>query len=211
VIEPAGWRLVPGHFAERHGAIVIIALGESIVAIGVGAHEHVDAGILAAAVLGLVVAASLWWAYFDVTAIVGRRVLERAQPGREQNRLARDGYSYLHFPMVAGIALLSVGVKQTVADAGASLAIVPALALAGGAAVFLLGQVAFRLRMRRTLGTRRLVTAVAVLAVVPLHAEISALAMLAIVSAMLAAMIAYEAWRYADARDRIRHRQLRGA
>ncbi len=107
VIEPAGWRLVPGHFAERHGAIVIIALGESIVAIGVGAHEHVDAGIVAAAVLGLVVAASLWWAYFDVTAIVGRRVLERAQPGREQNRLARDGYSYLHFPMVAGIALLS--------------------------------------------------------------------------------------------------------
>ena len=205
VIEPAGWRLVPGHFAERHGAVIIIALGESIVSIGVGAHERIDAGIVGAAVLGLVVAASLWWAYFDVTAIVGRRVLERAPRGREQNRLARDGYSYLHLPMVGGIALLAVGVKQTVADAGASLATVPAFALTGGAALFLLAQFAFRLRMRRTLGIRRLVVAVAVLAVLPLHAHVTALAMLAIVSAMLAAMIGYEAWRYAEARDRIRH------
>ncbi len=110
-----GWKLVPGHFAERHGAIVIIALGESIVAIGVGAKEKIDAGIITAAVLGMVLAATLWWTYFDVTAIVAGRRLERATEGRERNEIARDSYSYLHFPMVAGIALMAVGLKLTLA------------------------------------------------------------------------------------------------
>ena len=108
-----GWRLVPGHFAERHGAIVIIALGESIVAIGVGAQVTIDAGVVAAAVLGVVVAAALWWVYFDVVAIVAARRLEQAAEGRERNEIARDSYSYLHFPMVAGIALIAVGISAS--------------------------------------------------------------------------------------------------
>ena len=203
--EMSGWRLVPGHFAERHGAVVIIALGESIVAIGVGAHEHIDAGIVTAAVLGLVAAVCLWWAYFDVTAIVGREMLDRASPGAQQNRLARDAYSYLHFPMFAGIALLAVGVKQTVADVDAHLNLVVAFALTGGTALFLLAQFAFRLRMRGTYGVRRVVAAVVVLALLALHSALSALAMLAAVSAVLVAMISYEALRYAEARERIRH------
>ncbi len=205
VIEMSGWRLVPGHFAERHGAVVIIALGESIVAIGVGAHERIDPGIVTAAVLGLVAAACLWWAYFDVAAIVGREMLDRAEPGAKQNRIARDAYSYLHFPMVAGIALLAVGVKQTVTDVDAHLALVTAFALTGGAALFLITQFAFRLRLRGTYGYRRVVAAVVVLALLPLHSQLSALAMLGAVSAVLVAMIAYEAVRYADARDRVRH------
>jgi low temperature requirement protein LtrA len=211
VIDMSGWRLVPGHFAERHGAVVIIALGESIVAIGVGAHERIDAGIVTAAVLGLVTAACLWWAYFDVTAIVGEEMLARAEPGAEQNRVARDAYSYLHFPMVAGIALLAVGVKQTVADAGAHLALVSAFALTGGAALFLLAQFAFRLRLRGTYGVRRAIVALAVLALLPLHSQLSALAMLAAVSALLVAMISYEVVRYAEARDRVRHQEPQGA
>ena len=73
-----GWRLVPGHFAERHGLIIIIALGESIVAIGVGAEAHLTAGIAAAAVLGIALAAALWWIYFDVVALVSARRLARA-------------------------------------------------------------------------------------------------------------------------------------
>jgi low temperature requirement protein LtrA len=97
-----GWRLVPGHFAERHGLIVLIALGESIVAIGVGSDHGVDAGVVGGAVLGIAVAAALWWLYFDVVAIVAARRLIRAKVGREQNAMARDSYSYLHFPMVAG-------------------------------------------------------------------------------------------------------------
>jgi len=130
-----GWKLVPGHFAERHGAIIIIALGESIVALGVGAKEHLDAGILAAALLGVVVAATLWWLYFDVVAIAAERRLTRAAQGREQNELARDSYSYIHFPMLAGIALIAVGLKQTLEHVGRPLALVPAAALLGGAAL----------------------------------------------------------------------------
>jgi low temperature requirement protein LtrA len=89
----AGWRLVPGHFAERHGLVIIIALGESIVAIGAGAEAHLTAGIAAAAVLGVTVAAALWWTYFDVVALVSARRLARAPEGQERNELARDSYS----------------------------------------------------------------------------------------------------------------------
>ena len=113
-----GWKLVPGHFAERHGLIVIIALGESIVAIGVGAGAAIDAGVVAAAVLGTVIAAGLWWLYFDVVALVAARRLENAAEGRERNEVARDSFSYLHFPMVAGIVLLALGLKKTLAHVG---------------------------------------------------------------------------------------------
>ncbi len=211
VIEPAGWRLVPGHFAERHGAIVIIALGESIVAIGVGAHEHVNAGIVAAAVLSLVIAACMWWAYFDVAAIVAGRFLERAAAGREQNAIARDAYSYMHFPMIAGIALLAVGVKLTLSDVSAELGLVAAFALLGGTAIFLLAQVAFRLRVMHTLSVRRLLTALALIAALALHGIVSALALLGIAAGLMVAMILYEALRYADVRDRVRHRSLERA
>ena len=111
-----GWSLEhPGHFAERHGLIVIIALGESIVAIGIGAGVAVDAGVVAAATLGIAGAAALWWLYFDVVALVAERSLARLPAGRERNERGRDSYSYLHFPMVAGIVLLALGLKKTVA------------------------------------------------------------------------------------------------
>jgi low temperature requirement protein LtrA len=208
VIDMTGWRLMPAHFAERHGAIVIIALGEAIVAIGVGAHEHVDAGIIAAAVLSVILAACLWWAYFDVAAIVGGRRLADAEPGREQNTIARDSYSYLHFPMIAGIALLAVGVKQALPDLGAPLGTVAATSLAGGSAMFLLALFAFRYRNMHTLGIRRVVCAVVLLALVALHTEISALALLGAVTGVLVAMIVYEALRYAESRDRVRHQTV---
>ena len=204
-----GWKLVPGHFAERHGAIVIIALGESIVAIGVGAKIVLDAGVVAAAVLGMVIAAALWWAYFDVTAIVAGRRLAEAAEGRERNEIARDSYSYLHFPMVAGIALIAVGIKRTLINVDDPLKLVPAAALLGGAAMYLLAHVAFRLRNMHTLSRRRLVCAVLLLALLPAGATLPALATLGILAAVLAGLIAYEALRYAESRDRIRHQLAR--
>jgi low temperature requirement protein LtrA len=204
-----GWKLVPGHFAERHGAIVIIALGESIVALGVGAKVDLDAGIVAAALLGVAVAATLWWLYFDVVAIAAERRLTRAAGGREQNELARDSYSYLHFPMVAGIALIAVGLKQTLEHVDRPLALIPAAALLGGAAVYLLAHVAFRLRNMRSLNRRRLFCALVLLALLPLERVLrpASLLTLAVLAAILTALIAYEALRFADARDRIRHNQ----
>ncbi len=202
-----GWKLVPGHFAERHGAIVIIALGESVVALGVGARVILHSGEVLAAVLGVVVAAALWWLYFDVTAIAAERRLSGAQVGRERNELARDSYSYLHFPMVAGIALLAVGLKVTLQHISRPLPPVPAAALLGGAALYLLAHVAFRLRNMHTLSRRRLAGALLLLALVPLATLLKppSLATLGALAALLVGLITYEVLRYAEFRDRIRH------
>jgi low temperature requirement protein LtrA len=200
-----GWRVSPGHFAERHGLIVIIALGESIVSVGVGAAGHrVDGDIIATALLGMALAAGLWWSYFDLGAIVAERRLRRAQ-GDERARLARDSYTYLHLPMVAGIVLLALGIKKTVPHTGEALAAVPAFALCGGVALYLLAHVAFRLRNMHTLSRRRVVAAAACLALFPLATAVPALVALALVTAVMCALIAYEVIRYADVRQRIRH------
>jgi low temperature requirement protein LtrA len=200
-----GWKLVPGHFAERHGLIVLIALGESIVAIGVGAEHGVDAGVVVAAVLGIAVASAFWWLYFDVVARVAERRLARAAVGREQNELARDAYSLLHFPLVAGIVLVALGMKKTLGDVGEPLKLVPAAALLGGSALYLLAHVSFRLRNLGTLNRQRLLCALVLLALIPAGPELPALATLGVLAAVLVALIAYEAIRFADARDRIRH------
>lgn len=201
-----GWKLVPGHFAERHGAIVIIALGESIVALGVGARERLDIGVVGAAVLGVLIAAALWWLYFDVVALAAERRLARSREGRERNELARDSYSYLHFPMVAGIALIAVGLKATLARVEQPLATIPAITLLGGVALYLLAHVAFRLRNMRSLNRRRLLCALLSLALIPAAVALRppALATLAVLTALLVALIAYEALRFSDARHRIR-------
>jgi len=204
-----GWMLVPGHFAERHGLIVIIALGESIVAIGVGAVVGVDAGVVTAAVLGMAVAAALWWLYFDVVALYAQRHLAEAAEGRERNEMARDSYSYLHFPMVAGIVLLALGLKKTLGHVEDPLKLVPAAALVGGTALYLLAHVAFRLRNVGTINRQRLVCAAILVALLPAAVELPALATLAVVAAVLAALIAYETLRFAEARDRIRHQLAR--
>src|SRR5215210_7702050 len=197
-----GWKLAAGHFAERHG---LILLGESIVAIGVGADAGVDAGVAAAAVLGVVVAAAFWWLYFDVVALAAERRLARAAVGREQNEIARDSYSYLHFPMVAGIVLGALGLKKTIGHVGDPLELIPATALLGGASLYLLAHVAFRWRNLHSLNRQRLLVALLLLALIPAGVTLPALATLALLAALLTLLIAYEAIRFADARSRIRH------
>jgi low temperature requirement protein LtrA len=204
-----GWKLVPGHFAERHGLILIIALGESIVAIGVGADAHVDAGVVGAAILGIGVAAALWWLYFDVVSMLAQRDLSAMTPGRERNEVARDAYSYLHFPMVAGVVLLALGLKKTLADVGEPLELVPAAAMLGGTAVYLLAHVAVRLRLVHTVNNHRFGCGILLLALLPVAIELPALATLAIIFAALVAVIGYESVRFAGSRERVR-RQLAG-
>jgi low temperature requirement protein LtrA len=209
VFGSEGWKLSPAHFAERHGLIIIIALGESIVAIGVGAEVGLSFGVAAAAVLGIALAAALWWIYFDVVALVAARRLARATVGREQNEMARDSYSYIHFAMVAGIVLVALGLKKTLGDVDDPLKIEPAFALLGGLAIYLLGHVAFRLRNIHTLNRQRLVLAAIFLALIPLAVEISALAILAVVNVLIWGLIVYETTRYGEARARVR-RELAG-
>ena len=200
-----GWKLVPGHFAERHGLIVLIALGESIVAIGLGAGAGVDAGIVAAAVLGTAAAAALWSLYFDIVALVAVRRLSNAAEGRERNEIARDSFSYLHFPMVAGIVLLALGLKKTLGHVEDPLKLVPAAALLGGTAIYLLAHVAFRWRNVHRFSGPRLLAAVVLVALLPAATELPAIATLALLAAALIALIAYEGRRFAELRDRLRH------
>jgi low temperature requirement protein LtrA len=204
-IRPDGWKLIPGHFAERHGLIVIIALGESIVAIGVGAAGVVDWGIVAAAVLGVALTAAMWWVYFDVVALVAGRRLVEAEEGRVRNTMARDSYSYLHLPMVAGIVLVALGMKRTIGHVDEHLRAEIAFALMGGLAVYLLGHVAFRYRHVHTINRQRLLLAIVLLALVPVAVELPALASLAIANALIWAMIGYETRSYGEGRHRARH------
>jgi len=202
----AGWTLAPHHFAERHGLIIIIALGESIVAIGAGVRGSVDLGVITAAVLGTAVAAALWWLYFDVVALVSAKRLAQAPEGRERNEMARDSWSYMHFPMVAGIVLVALGMKKTLGHVEEPLELVPTAALFGGAALYLLAHVGFRLRNIHTLNSRRLGLAIVLIVLVPVahELELPALGTLAFLAAALCALIAYETHAYGEARARIR-------
>jgi low temperature requirement protein LtrA len=199
-----GWRVEPGHFAERHGLIIIIALGESIVSLGLGASGlDLDARIVAGALLGVAISAALWWAYFDVVAIVAERRLREA-PHERQIRLARDSYTYLHLPMVTGIVVFAVGVKRTLEVSG-DLPAVPAWALCAGVALYLVSLSAFKRRNVGSWNRPRLVAAALLIALAPLATELPALLSLALVALIACALIAYEVTAYSDARERIRH------
>jgi low temperature requirement protein LtrA len=200
-----GWRLEPAHFAERHGLIIIVALGESIVALGIGSEVGLTSAVIASAVLGVTLVFELWWIYFDVVAMANARRLVRAQTGRLQNQLARDAYSYLHFLLVAGIVLAALGLHDVLAHPDEHLKTVPAFALLGGVGIYLLGHVAVRARGAGTLNTHRLVLGVILLALVPLGTEVAGLTALAFVTAVLAAMIAYETRGYGAYRNTARH------
>jgi low temperature requirement protein LtrA len=198
------FHLDPRHFAERYGLIVIITLGESVLAIGAGAAGiDLGTGETVAAVLGIASVATLWWAYFDVVAIVAERRLSEAAPG-EQAPLARDAYSYIHFPMIAGIVLLSLGLKQTLGHVAEPLETVPAVALCGGPAIYLIGHILFRLRTLGSLSAHRSLATVALLAMIPLALEADALVALAAVTAVLVILIAYERVALREARARVR-------
>jgi low temperature requirement protein LtrA len=201
----SGWKLVPNHFAERHGLIVIIALGESLIAIGIGAEFGLSGLVIVAAVLGTFLAAALWWIYFDVLGLAASRALEAAPVGRVQNEMARDAYSYLHFLLVTGIAGAAVGMKAVLGHVDAPLDTVSAAALVGGTVLYLLGTVAFKLRTLRQLSIPRLAAALVVLALLVPAGDVDALVTLAGVAGFLWVLIGFESVRYSETRDVVRH------
>ena len=200
----SGWHVHARHFAERFGLVLIIALGESIVAIGVGAEDvALDAEVVLAALLSIGIVCALWWAYFDVVAVVAEERFLAAAP-EEQVRIARDSYALLHLPMVAGIVLFALGVKKVLEHTGDPLKDMPAVALCAGLALYLIAHVGFRLRNVGSVNRPRVVAAVACLALIPVAMEIAGVATLALLFAVFAALIAFEVLRYAEARARIR-------
>ena len=140
---------------------MIIALGESLVAIGLGARATaLDAGVIVAALLGLSVATRFWLAYFDFFPIRAQQLLAE-RTGAARIALARDVYTYLHLPMVAAIVLFAFALEVTLAHVDAELGTIPAFALCVGPAIYLLSFVGLRYRVSRTLGRGRTITALA--------------------------------------------------
>jgi len=202
----SGWRLHPSHFAERHGLVVIIALGEAFIAIGIGATGiGIGLGEVTAAILGLLVATSYWLAYFDFFSIRGERLLVDRQ-GVERVALARDVYSYAHFPMIVGIVLFAFAMKTIVGHVGEELDSVTAFALCGGCALYLLTYSAIRIRVEHRLrvSSGRFVAALAFVLLLPVATMVPALVALALVTGVWVALHAYELvwWRQARAESR---------
>ena len=199
-----GWRVQPAHFAERHGLIVIIAIGESLIAIGLGERASgISTGVVVAAVLGFAVTTSFWLAYFDFFTIRAEQMLTD-RSGAERAALARDVYTYLHFPMVAGIVLFAFAMKTTLADVDDELATIPALGLCGGPALYLFAFVALRVRLSRTLRGGRLIAAIALALLWPVALRVPALVALTLVTIVWVGLHAYEViwWREARAQTR---------
>ena len=200
----SGWRVHPAHFAERHGLILIIAIGESLAALGYGARgTGLGAGVILAAVLGVGVAASFWLAYFDFFSIGVQRQLTDSS-GVQRIALARDIYTYVHLPMVAGIILFAFGMRTTVAHVDAELHLIPAVALCGGSALYLLAYVVLRWRVSRTLSRGRSIASIGFAALIPVALSVPALVTLALVAAVWLGLHAYELiwWREERARRR---------
>jgi len=203
-----GWRVHPAHFVERHGLIVIIAIGESLVAIGFGARDTgLTAGVIVAALLGLAVAASFWLAYFDFFPQRAQQLL-RDRSGEQQIALARDTYTYLHLPMVTGVVLFAFAMKETLADVGGVLDTVPAVCLAGGSVLYLFSYVAIRWRVARSVRGGRFVVAVACALLIPVALTVPAIGALAALTVVWIALHAYELIWWREARAETRQQRL---
>jgi low temperature requirement protein LtrA len=161
--------IAAGHFVERHGLVVIITIGESIVAIGAGfVGVHLDAGTILVAVLGLCVAYYLWWFYFAGDDARAEHVLNSTRDPGRRARLALFGWGYAHYPILLGILVAAVGIKETVGLAFEPLEWAVALTLSGGVAIYLLGHASFLALLRLRGVYHRLAAAAVVLATIPL-------------------------------------------
>jgi low temperature requirement protein LtrA len=159
--------------------------------------------VIVAAVLGFAVATSFWLAYFDFFSIRAEQILTD-RSGIDRAALARDVYTYLHLPMVAGVVLFAFAMKTTLEDIHAELATIPALALCGGPALYLLAYVALRVRVARTFGGGRLIAAITFALLWPVAVVVPAIVALTLVAIVWAGLHAYEIiwWREARARTR---------
>ncbi|MGQ4619158.1 low temperature requirement protein A [Nocardia sp. R7R-8] len=208
------WRLnSANHFVERYGLIIIVALGESIVSIGIGvAGLPISWPIALGSMLGLAISGLLWWAYFDVAALAVEHELVHAE-GRRQIKIAQVSYTFWHFPMIVGIIALSLGLKKVLYYVGDSshhtltdaLYGIPLYALYGGVVLYLIALVGFKHYATRTVTVPRVVAIAVLAALIPLACALPALAALALLCAVLVALIVWETVRLAQPRDAIRH------
>jgi low temperature requirement protein LtrA len=193
VLGLGGFRVSPSYFVSRHGSIIIIALGEAIVELGGGAKDLHQLNVIVALVLGVAIMATFWWTYFGLTGGAEQRLQQAT--GTERAHLARDAYSYLHLPLVAGVMLFAVGAHAAVAHTTTPLPLLPAIALAGGMALFYLGDVAYRWRDHRQIPIDRAATGVVAAATLPALLHVPGIAALALLTGIGCVRLAWELWQ----------------
>ena len=182
-----GFDIAPSHFVERHGLVIIVAIGESVVAIGIGASElAIDLELALVAVLGILLSAGLWWTYFGGDDVRAEEALV-ALPPRERPIAALDAFGYAHYLLLLGIVCLAVGLKKATAHAYDPLADSQALVLAGGVALFLAADVWFRRILRIGTAPARAAGALLALATIPLGTGIAAIAQVLALALVVAA------------------------
>ena len=198
------WRVSPSHFAERFALIVIIALGESIVAIGIGTSGLPrDTTYALSVIVAFAGVAALWWAYFDFTAVAAERALRRASP-QARGPLARDVFTYFHYPVVLGIILYAVAAKKTLEHPLDPLSDAGRWALGLGIAIFLVGFALMRFRVVHRVAWERLAAAVLSLVVAVVLDGADAIATLGVVIVILVLSVALETARLREVRAEIR-------
>ncbi|HEX6458614.1 MAG TPA: low temperature requirement protein A [Thermoleophilaceae bacterium] len=194
ILRSGGFLIAPSHFVERHGLVVIIAIGESVVAVGIGASGlPVDLKLVSIAVLGLLLSACLWWAYFGSGDEDRAEVALGSAPAAERQWLAVSAFGYWHMPILFGVIAMAAALRHAIGHASADLSTEQALLLGCGAALFLAGDVMYRRALRIGRGPWRVVAALLALATVPLGHWVSAAAQLAALVAVLAGALAGEA------------------
>jgi low temperature requirement protein LtrA len=190
------FEIAPAHFVERHGLVIIIAIGESVVAIGIGASGlPVNAELILVAVLGLLLAAGLWWAYFGADDDAQAEAALTRAPAHERPWMALYGFGVAHYFLLLGVVLVAVGLKKGTGHAYDELTAGQALALGGGVALFLAADVGFRRVLRLSRSVHRAVASLAALATVPLGSEVAAAAQLGALALLLAVALAGESAR----------------
>jgi low temperature requirement protein LtrA len=188
-----GFDIRSNHFVERHGLIMIVALGESIVAVGIGAsHLELDVLVVIALLLGLTLSSALWWTYFVGEEEAAVAAMSSVDAGG-RFRIAINGFFYSYIPMLLGIVILAAALEEAIADAAHSLSIPFALALGGGVALYLVGDLSFRRVMDIEPRVFRICGALLALAAIPVGLYASAAMQLAVLVLILTAMLLLEA------------------
>ena len=193
VHRPDEFEIGPAHFVERHGLLILIALGESVVAVGIGASRlEIDGALVLVSVLGLALVAALWWVYFGNDDDADAEHALGAVPVARRARVALRAFGDAHVVMLFGVVLVAVGLQRAVADPGEALDVAPAFALTGGVAVFLAGDVLFRTALHLPNVAWRIIAASIALLVTPVATELNAAAGLSVLAVVLATVLVIE-------------------
>jgi low temperature requirement protein LtrA len=188
------WTLLGGHLAERCQLVLLIAIGESVLAVGTTfSHAHASVSVVAAFVVGFLGTVSLWWIYFVRHARVAQRAIAGAATGAA--RIGRAGYAYAHAVMVGGVIVVAVAIDRTIAHPGGTPPAATTAVVLGGPALYLIGNALFKLTLSEAWPRSRTVAVVALAVLIPFAHLVSPLALSAAAALVTLALAGRESIR----------------